>query len=147
MPGSPWVHLELQSTHTDGAVLVYLEDVDADGRSRYVTEGGLRLLHRRIDEDPGIETFGPAHSFSRESAWPMVPGETAEIEIRLNPISVKIASGHRVRLAIAGADAGSFARIPADGTPTLTVERRAARPSFIELPVVPAAPPVHAQSR
>lgn len=137
LTGAPWVHLELQSTHADGAVLVYLEDVDVDGRSRYVTEGGLRLLHRQIDADPGIETFGPAHSFAKKSALPMVPGETAEIEIRLNPISVKIARGHRIRLAIAGADAGSFARVPAEGTPTLTVERSADRPTFLELPILP----------
>lgn len=134
--GTPVVRLEMRSTHTDGAVLVYLEDVAPDGRSRYLTEGGLRLLHRRVDTEPGFEAFGPVHSYTREDALPMVPGKIATIQIRLNPISVRIKSGHRIRLAIAGADASIFQRVPAEGVPTLTVERNANHPSYIELPVV-----------
>ena len=79
---------------------------------------------------------GPVHSYAREDAQPMVPGETAVIEIRLNPISVRIERGHRVRVAIAGADAAIFRRVPADGTPTLTLERNSEHTSFVELPVV-----------
>jgi putative CocE/NonD family hydrolase len=134
--GAPTVRLEMSSTHADGAVLVYLEDVGPDGRSRYLTEGGLRFLHRRVDKDPGFEAFGPVHSFARKDAQPLVPGETATIELRLNPISVRIARGHRIRIAIAGADAAIFQRVPADGTPTLTLERNAVHASYVELPVV-----------
>jgi putative CocE/NonD family hydrolase len=136
--GTPVVRLEMRSTHADGAVLVYLEDVAPDGRSRYLTEGGLRLLHRRVEDEPGFEAFGPVHSFAREDAQPMVPGETAAIEIRLNPISARIERGHRVRVAIAGADAAIFQRVPAEGTPTLILERNAAHTSYVDLPVVMA---------
>jgi putative CocE/NonD family hydrolase len=134
--GFPTVRLEMASTHTDGAVLVYLEDVAPDGRSRYLTEGGLRLLHRKVDPDPGFEAFGPVHSFATKDALPMVPGETATIDIRLNPVSVKIARGHRIRLAIAGADAAIFRRVPESGNPTLTIERNSDRASFLQLPVL-----------
>jgi putative CocE/NonD family hydrolase len=134
--GFPVARLKLRSTHTDGAVLVYLEDVTPDGRSRYLTEGGLRLLHRRVEEQPGFEAFGPVHSFAREDAQPLVPGEVATIGIRLNPISAKIKRGHRVRVAIAGADAAIFRRVPTEGTPTLTLERNATQMSYVELPVV-----------
>jgi putative CocE/NonD family hydrolase len=137
--GFPTVRLEMASTHTDGAVLVYLEDVAPDGRSRYLTEGGLRLLHRKVDPDPGFEAFGPVHSFATKDALPMVPGETATIDIRLNPVSVKIARGHRIRLAIAGADAAIFRRVPESGNPTLTIERNSDRASFLQLPVLDAA--------
>ncbi len=134
--GTPVVRLELSSTHTDGAIFVYLEDVGPDGRSRYLTEGGLRLLHRRVMDDPGFEAFGPVHSFAGKDAQPLVPGETAAIEFRLNPISVRIKRGHRVRVAIAGADTAIFTRVPATGTPTMTLERNAAHASYIELPIV-----------
>ena len=120
--GFPELRLWLRSTHTDGAVLVYLEDVDPSGRSRYLTEGGLRLLHRKVDADPGFETFGPARSFAKADAQPMVPGERTELQLRLHPVSVRLAKGHRLRLAIAGADDAIFERLPATGTPTLSVE-------------------------
>ena len=118
---------------------MYLEDVAPDGRSRYLTEGGLRLLHRNVDPDPGFEAFGPVHSFATKDALPMVPGEVATIEIRLNPISVKIVRGHRIRLAIAGADAAIFDRVPASGNPTLTVERNSGHASYVELPILETA--------
>ena len=62
----------MSSTHEDGAVLVYLEDVDENGKSTYITEGGLRLIHRHEIEQNG-EEFN-MHSFSHEKAEPMVPG-------------------------------------------------------------------------
>lgn len=134
--GTPVAHLEITSTCSDGAVLLYLEDVGPDNRSRYITEGGLRLLHRKVHTNPGFEAYGPVHSFAREDAEKMVPGEPATVEIRLNPISVRVSRGHRLRLAIAGADAAIFQRVPKNCTPTLTIDRNATRPTYIELPVV-----------
>jgi uncharacterized protein len=37
--GSPIVTLVLSSSHSDGALHVYLEDVALDGRVTYITEG------------------------------------------------------------------------------------------------------------
>ncbi len=118
--GTPVVTFKLSSTHADGAVLAYIEDVDPSGRSRYLTEGGLRLIHRKRSSDPAFEE--PAfHSFSRADAEPMVPGEVETVSLRLWPTSVLIGRGHRLRLAIAGADDGTFVRVPASGDPTITV--------------------------
>lgn len=137
--GFPAVRLWLRSTHADGAVLLYLHDVAPDGRSRYLSEGGLRLLHRRVDAEPGFEAFGPVRSFEQADAEPMVPGERVELRIRLHPTSVRLAKGHRLRLAIAGADADIFRRLPAEGTPTLTIDRGGEHASWLELPVESAA--------
>jgi putative CocE/NonD family hydrolase len=135
--GTPTVTLHVVSDHADGAFLVYLEDVDPSGRSRYVCEGGLRALHRRVVRDPeGLQEL-PYHSFLEEDAEPLVPGEPAVLAIELMPTSVRFRAGHRIRLAIAGADADSFARVPAQGTPELRVLRGAAQPSHLELPVQP----------
>jgi predicted acyl esterase len=60
--GTPFVTLKLSSTHPEGAVLVYLEDVGPNGRSRYITEGGLLLEHRKLAENP-LSAVVPAHSF------------------------------------------------------------------------------------
>ena len=136
--GYPVVTLHLSSTDPDGAVMVYLEDVDPLDRVRYVTEGVLRVIHRKTGEDsaewsPPV----PYHSFRSDDAEPMVPGEVAELAFGLEPTSVLFREGHRIRIAIAGHDAAVFRRIPATGSPELRIQRNSTYPSFIELPVVP----------
>jgi putative CocE/NonD family hydrolase len=136
--GYPVVKLHLASTHTDGTVIVYLEDVGPLGSARYVTEGILRVIHRKVGEDPARwDRPVPYHSFRSEDAKPLVPGEVAELAFGLQPTSVLFRAGHRIRIAIAGHDAAAFRRIPATGSPELTVQRNRRYPSWIELPVVP----------
>ena len=134
--GTPVVRLFVSSTTEDSAFFAYLEDVDPSGRVLYVTEGHLRALHRAIsDEDPPYTMFGPHHSYLSKDAAPMIPGEFAEIAIGLHPTSVLLRKGHRIRIAIAGADKDTFTRIPESGTPRWTIERSEARPSHVELPM------------
>ena len=134
--GHPIVTLYVTSTASDGAFIVYLEDVAPHGRVTYVTEGELRALQRRISTaKPPFPVFGPYHSFLRADAQPLVPGEQAELRFSLWPTSVLIRRGHRIRVAIAGADNGTFARIPATGNPVLTIARSKTRASAIDLPV------------
>ena len=130
------ITLNLASDREDGALFVYLEDVDPEGRSRYVTEGGLRLIHRKTVPNPYFEGEEPYHSFARADADPMPPGEAVTVSFRLWPIAALVRAGHRIRVAIAGADAGMFDPVPADGNATLTVYRGGADGSRIELPVV-----------
>jgi len=137
--GHPLIWLTLAASTSDAAVFVYLEDVAPDGTVRYVTEGQLRALHRRIAEGPSpIWQAGPYHSFRRADARPLVPGEPTELAFELLPTSYLFQKGHRIRIAIATADAGHFARVPVDEsvTPVLTVHRDRLRPSRIVLPVL-----------
>ena len=136
--GYPIVTLYVTSTHTDGAFYAYIEDVDENGRVTYVTEGQLRAIHRRVSTDPSpYELLVPYHSFKEKDAIPLAPGEMAELAFGLQPTSVLIKRGHRIRIAIAGHDKGTFVRIPAEGTPTITVARNRLHASNIVLPVVP----------
>jgi len=135
--GYPIVTLHVASTHTDGAFYVYLEDVDPAGCVRYVTEGQLRALHRKVSsETPPYELVIPYHTFKQADGEPMVPGEVTENTFGLLPTSVLIRAGHRIRVAIAGHDAELFERYPAVGDPVISVERNAVHASMIELPVV-----------
>ena len=68
----------------------------------------------------------------------LLPGEVAEIPITLQPISVVIPKGHRVRVAIAGHDAALKDRFPASGTPKLSFQRNAVYPAGIKLPAMSA---------
>jgi putative CocE/NonD family hydrolase len=134
--GYPVVTLHVTSSHADGAFYVYLEDVDPSGRITYVTEGQLRALHRKVSPAGSpYELQVPYHSFRREDAAPLVPDEAAELRFGLHPTSVLIRKGHKIRILIAGHDAGTFVRIPAEGTPTITIARNRERPSCIDLPM------------
>jgi hypothetical protein len=90
--------------------------------------------HARRSQDRDF--FGPYHSFHRADAEPLVPGRLAELRFALLPTSALIRRGHRIRIAIAGADRGTFARIPARGNPAITVARNSAHASRIDLPVM-----------
>jgi putative CocE/NonD family hydrolase len=135
--GSPVVTLEMASTASDGAIHAYLEDLAPDSRVTYVDEGIFRVIDRK-EVDPKTlpyKPLGPAHSLFREDAAPLVPSEPATIRFSMYPTSVLLHAGHRIRIALAGADASLFQRYPAKGTPTWTVYRQARRASFVELPV------------
>ncbi len=135
--GTPVLTVEMSSTASDGALHAYLEDVSREGRVTYVDEGILRVIDRK-EVDPKTLPYvplGPAHNFLRKDAEPLTPGEPARIRVALYPTSVLLRKGHRMRIALAGADAGFFRRYPAIGTLTWTVYREVQRPSFIELPV------------
>lgn len=132
--GTPIVTLQLSSTHSDGAVFVYLEDVDENGNSTYITEGGLRLIHRKLVE-PSDGEYN-LHSFKAEDAMEMTPGVPEELVLKMWPTSVLIKKGHSIRVAIACADKSTFDRVPKHGTPVITLFRNQERNSFITLPIV-----------
>ncbi len=139
--GHPLVQLYLSSTHQDGAVFIYLEDVDPRGRVTYITEGQLRAVMRKIsNEKPLYVKFGPHRSEKRVDAMPLVPGEIAELSFDLWATSALVKRGHRIRIAVAGADKDSFERYPRSGSPNITVARSRRHPSHVVLPMKAAVP-------
>jgi uncharacterized protein len=137
--GSPVVTLEVASTVTDGAFFAYLEDVAPNGRVTYLDEGIFRALNRKL-ADPKLLPYtalGPPHSYLRADAEPLVPGMPAQIQFSLFPTSLLLHKGHRIRLALAGADTPLFKRCPLDGTPTWTVFRQKGLATYLDLPMRP----------
>jgi putative CocE/NonD family hydrolase len=135
--GHPIVTLFITSSETDGAFYVYLEDIHQDGKVTYITEGQLRAIHRKVSQDePPHKMLVPYHSFKQKDALTLIPGEVAKITFGLNPTSVLIRKGHRIRVSLAGHDKDTFERIPHEGTPTITVERNNIYASCIELPII-----------
>lgn len=140
--GHPVINLYAASTHSDGAFFVYLEEVDETGKVTYLTEGQLRAVHRKVSkETPPYTSLVPYHTFRKKDALPLVPGEIAELKFGLLPTSVLIRKGKRIRIAIAGHDSSVFARIPMNGTPTISVSRNSQSASFVELPVIHRSSP------
>lgn len=139
LAGSAVVSLRMTSSGSDPAVFAYLEDVAPDGRVTYLSEGQLRLIHRRPADGKTLpyDQGEAPHSFRRADALPVVPGKAMSVRFSLFPVAAKIARGHRVRLAIAGADADTFGRIPANGTVRFAIERGGANGSYVQLPLGP----------
>jgi putative CocE/NonD family hydrolase len=134
--GHSIANIFLSSTHEDGLLIVYLEDVDTSGKVHYLAEGGLRLINRKLSHDRFYKSIGPQHSFLRSDALPMIPNETTEIAITLLPISVVIKKGHRLRISLAGADKDNFSQYPTKGAPRLEIMRNATFASSIEIPII-----------
>lgn len=133
--GYPLIHLFVKSTHADGVLFVYLEALDEHGTIQYLTEGMLRVIHRKIsDNPPAYKQFVPYHSFKRADSLPLVPGESAELAFGLNPISALVPRGWRLRISIAGADRQTFLRLPATGTPDINILFGGENASYIEIP-------------
>ncbi len=135
--GYPVVHLWVTSTQPDGDFFAYLEEVDAQGRSHYVTEGALRASHRALSEPPW-DNFGLPFHRSHEADLAPLPDEPTELVFDLMGTAIVVDAGHRVRVTITGADADNHALYPdpAGGAPTISIYRSSAHASFIELPHV-----------
>ena len=138
--GHPVVHLWVSSSAEDGDFFVYLEDIEPDGRSVYVTEGQLRASHRRLAEAPYDRMGLPYHRSHAEDLVPLVPGEPVELCFDLQPTSVVFREGHRIRVTVTCADKDTFATPVLDPAPEVSVLRGPTRPSHIVLPVIPQSP-------
>jgi putative CocE/NonD family hydrolase len=135
--GFPVASLFLSSTTRDGAIYVYLEDIDENGNIIFITDGHLRLIHRKIvDAKRSYKTLTPYHSFEKVDAEPMNPGEINEVKFGLHPTSVLIKKFHRLRIAIAGADKDTFPRYPSKGRSKIKIFRDRIHPSNISLPII-----------
>jgi putative CocE/NonD family hydrolase len=136
MSGHPVLNLRVSVSERDAAFFSYLEDVTPEGECRYVTEGVLRALHRKVSEAPAaLRCVGPYHSFARGDTALLSPGEPTEIAFSLFPTSWLFRRGHRIRLAIALADRDHYVRVPGGRLPVITVHRGGSTGSTMELPL------------
>jgi putative CocE/NonD family hydrolase len=135
--GQAKISLYLNSTHEDGAIFVYLEDVDEKGNVTYITDGEFRVIHRKIsNENPPYKTLIPFHTYKKQDAMPLIPGEIAEIKFSLHATSILIQKGHKIKIAIAGGDKDTFSIYPKEGRPTIKVSRNKKFSSYIDLPMI-----------
>ncbi len=135
--GHPQLTVHLACGAQDTRLMAYLEDVDPAGRVSYVTEGVLRLLHRRVSNEPPYVCVVPYHSFKRADALPLVPGEVATVLLDLLPTSYLFRAGHALRIALASADRSHFSNPPGP-LPSLRIHRSRHHASRLTLPTAGA---------
>jgi hypothetical protein len=138
--GSPVAYVFLSTDATDADVIVFLEEVTADGQVNYVTEGELKASHRRRRTPPFRTPELALQSHQRSDAEPVTPRRAMQLHINLLPLSHQFAAGSRIRVALAGADRAQF-QDHAIQSARWKVFRTAAMRSRIELPVVQSSSP------
>ena len=112
--GAATVNLEFQADRAQANIAVRLCDVAPDGSSTRVTWTVLNLCHRDGHENPE----------------PVIPGETYDVQVKLDDVAYAFPPGHRIRLAISTA---YWPMIwPSPEAVTLTVHTGA---STLDLPV------------
>ncbi|NKQ58203.1 CocE/NonD family hydrolase [Amycolatopsis sp. K13G38] len=129
--GSPVAHLHVSVDGSDGAIFTYFESVAPDGTVTLLSDACARLSLAGSERDSATYP-GPTPTFTRATRRLMVPGEPTLIRITLHALSAVVSKGHRLRLAVAGADVDTFS---ADQLSTLiTIHRSPRHPSYLSLP-------------
>ncbi len=133
--GHPVVRVILKTDAPDLDVFAYLEEVDEDGNSIYVTEGNLRASHRALGK-AAFDNLGlPWHNHFESELEPIHAGEAFELVFDLLPIAFEFSKGKRIRLAITFADADNFDTKVISPAPQVHLLKDKERKSFIELPI------------
>jgi putative CocE/NonD family hydrolase len=135
LAGHAVLTISLAISEPDAALHVYLSEEEPDGTVRYVTEGMLRALHRKLSDHPAnYRASWPYHTCDRAEAAPLVPGRVEQIVVALLPTAWVFSKGSRIRLAIAGADCDHYGQVPHGRPPMFTVRLGE---SFLDLPLRP----------
>jgi len=133
--GHPVVTLYIKSTAHDGSFYAYLEEVDPNGYSHYITDGLLRASHR-AEAAPPFDNMGlPFHTHFADDTQPIPEDEIVKISFDMMPTANIFNKGHRIRATITCANDGWDA-LPSEESATITLIRNARFPSRIVLPVV-----------
>jgi uncharacterized protein len=134
--GHPVVHIWMRTDAPDLDMFVYLEEVDEDGNSTYLTEGNLSASRRALGKAP-FENLGlPWHNHFKSELQEIPAGQRMELEFDLLPIAYRFSKGKRLRVAIAFADANNFEIPIIDPAPVVHLLRDNNHPSFIQLPLL-----------
>jgi uncharacterized protein len=134
--GDPIAHIWLTSSAPDLDIFAYLEEVDGNGNSTYITEGILRASHRALSQSPYDYLGLPYHNHYQSDAELIPAGEPVELVFDLLPTAYLFEKGKQVRVTISFADADNFATPVLSPAPTVQLLRDANHPSFVDLPVV-----------
>jgi putative CocE/NonD family hydrolase len=134
--GHPILHIWLSTVAPDLDTYVYLEEVDHNGNSTYITEGELRASHRQLSQAPFDSCGLPWRNHFQSELQPIPKGEPFELVFDLRPTAWQFSPGKQIRITVTFADAGNFDTPVLSPAPALQLLRDANHPSYVELPVV-----------
>jgi len=138
--GHPIVHLWVTSTAPDGNFFAFLEEVDQNGLSQYVTDRGIRASRRATSpQSPWTEMGIPFHRAYQEDYAPLPAGKPVELVFDLYATSYIFRKGNRIRVTITCSHLPVYQLPPSlvfDPLPEVEVYRDKEHPSHITLPFI-----------
>jgi uncharacterized protein len=134
--GHPVLHVWLSTKAPDLDLFAYLEEVDQQGNSTYITEGCLRASNRALSQAPYAYFGLPFHTFYESDQRLIAAGEPIGLVFDLLPTAYQFMPGKQISVAVTFADAGNFTTPVLEPTPVVHLLQDTAHPSFIELPIL-----------
>jgi putative CocE/NonD family hydrolase len=119
--GHPLLHVEIGASISEPRIFAYLEDVFPDGHAEVVTDARLALALRKTALPPWDNLGLPWHEAIEADQQPLLHGETVAADVAFLPISYMFPAGHKLRVAIAGADPRERLRPESPPGATLTI--------------------------
>lgn len=138
MPVDLWV----SCTQNDADFILFLEEVFADGRSKYVTMGTQRASHRVSEPRPAWNecgaTYHPSMRGDMEKCLEEGMEKPVHLQFHLEPISYVFQKGSRIRLTLVCSAETAFQHTIYDkeNPPTVTLYQGGEHASFVKLPFV-----------
>jgi len=137
LTGFPAITVWISSTAKDQDFFVYLEEVDADGKSTLLTDGAMRASDRATREPPFDNERLPWHPGFKADQKELQPGMPTKLEWALFPFSNYVKKGHRLRVTINSFDKGRWDSPEVLPAPTVTIYHDAQYSSSITVPFIP----------
>jgi hypothetical protein len=135
LTGHPVVYLWVSSTASDGDFFVYLEEVNQEGISNYISEGTMRASHRAIHK-PYYDNLGlPFHRSHEKDVSELTPGVPVEHVFDLQPTSNIFNAGNRIRITVTCTDKDNALTPELSPPPTVSIYRNSNKASYVLLPV------------
>lgn len=134
--GHPVIHLWITSTAHDANLFVYLEDVDHQGVSHYISEGNIKASHRAIST-PSYNYIGLPYHRSFAADITKLTDQPTQLLFDLHPISYLVKAGNRIRVAITCADKHNVLTLELSPPPIVNLYRNINYASYVILPIIP----------
>jgi uncharacterized protein len=138
--GHPIVHLWVTSTAPDGNFFAFLEEVDQNGISHYVTDRGIRASRRATSQQsPWTEMGIPFHRAYQEDYAPLPTGKPVELVFDIYATSYIFRKGNRIRVTITCSHLPTYQLSPSltfDPPPLVSIYQDREHPSCITLPII-----------
>lgn len=134
------------STTTEAQLVVTVDDVAPDGRSRPLTSGALLGSQRALDAQQSWTVDGrlvlPHHPATESSAMPVRPGLITRYDVEVFPTFATIEPGHRLRIQVSSTDTphlqSTLPQTLALAGGRYDILRSASHPSSISVPFAPS---------
>ncbi len=139
MVGTGSVDLWLQATAPDVDLEVTITEVRPDGQETYVQSGWLRASQRKLDTKASTALL-PVQTHRKADVQDLPPGKAVLARVPLYPFGHVFRAGSRIRIVVqppgGNRPAWAFDTLRPSPAPTVTIERSAAQPSKVVLPLV-----------